>query len=209
MPQNQKTDNPKADREKTKWTDVAMVILTAFIAGAALWSAWIFQGQLNEAGKQTAAVERQMRQEQRAWVGIIDLTDIKVRVGEYPSFTVVVVNNGKTPALHVHAETTARSIPQWQKIAFEYPPRVGVQSDTAIQPNAQVFLKDVGAAAYGDQKITQLQFDAGRSGKMIAYIYGRMDYLDIFQTLHHTTFCAVLMPDLRSYAWCDQYNNAD
>lgn len=35
------------ERPKSKWHEIAMVILTVLIAGAAIYSAWIFQGQLS------------------------------------------------------------------------------------------------------------------------------------------------------------------
>ena len=35
-----------APREKAKWTDVALVLLTITIAIAAFWSAYVFVGQL-------------------------------------------------------------------------------------------------------------------------------------------------------------------
>lgn len=47
-----------APREKSKWTDGAMVLLTLLIAVAAFWSAWIFQGQLSEAHRATEIQER-------------------------------------------------------------------------------------------------------------------------------------------------------
>lgn len=41
--------NLKITREKSKWTDIATVSLSVVIAGAAIYSAWVFQGQLNTA----------------------------------------------------------------------------------------------------------------------------------------------------------------
>jgi hypothetical protein len=51
------------NRERSKFTDIALVILTLIIAGAALWSAFIFQGQLDVARDVAVASER-------AWIGL-------------------------------------------------------------------------------------------------------------------------------------------
>ncbi len=63
-------------RDKSKWTEIATVILTLVIAGAALWSAWIFQGQLKEAHRTTELAERQLELTARPW---IEVTDVRPR----------------------------------------------------------------------------------------------------------------------------------
>jgi hypothetical protein len=51
-------------RQKSPWTDIVMVVLTAVIAGAALYSAWSFSEQLTEVQLQTQLGER-------SWMGLI------------------------------------------------------------------------------------------------------------------------------------------
>jgi hypothetical protein len=57
-------------RQKSRWTDVATVILTAIIAAAALYSAWSFSDQLGEMHLQTQLGER-------AWMGLVGTVTIE------------------------------------------------------------------------------------------------------------------------------------
>jgi hypothetical protein len=50
----------QANRDRSKFSDIAMVVLTVFIVIAAFWSACIFQGQLNEARLANVNIQRQL-----------------------------------------------------------------------------------------------------------------------------------------------------
>jgi hypothetical protein len=66
-----------APREKSKAADWVLVGLTVAIAIAAFWSAWVFQGQLEEAKRTTELT----REAQRPWIKI---TDVELRKGYGP-----------------------------------------------------------------------------------------------------------------------------
>jgi hypothetical protein len=59
-----------APRDKAKWTEGATVILTVFIAAAAIYSAWVFQDQLKDARKSARWTAESFRLDERAWVEI-------------------------------------------------------------------------------------------------------------------------------------------
>jgi hypothetical protein len=64
---------PREKRERAKWTDIGTLILTFVVAGAGLWSAWIFQKQLTEArhqGEDAAADARAFRRHLRQEIGV-------------------------------------------------------------------------------------------------------------------------------------------
>jgi hypothetical protein len=84
------------ERPKSKMTEVAMVALTILVAMAAVYSAWIFQGQLKEA-------QRQLRQDQRPWLFFnTDYADVVPLKDEEPIFVPIELQNiGKTPAKNV------------------------------------------------------------------------------------------------------------
>jgi hypothetical protein len=102
-----------APRQKSKWTEIATVVLTLLIAGAAFWSAWIFQGQLTEARNATNLSEKQWKNQQVPW---LELEDNAVSISPafqfsdgpplpYPSVFVgpinyVIKNFGPAPAFH-------------------------------------------------------------------------------------------------------------
>lgn len=92
------------NREKPKATDWVTVGLTFLVAVAAFWSAWIFQGQLNE-------VRRSTRLSVRPWVGLdegldaIETTPLQVNAGGTAGlvYTIRTKNYSNTPAANVWA----------------------------------------------------------------------------------------------------------
>jgi hypothetical protein len=81
------------ERPKSKWHEITMVILTVVIAGAAIYSAWVFQGQLSL-----------MRDADRPWVKV-DITVTSPltydRNGMNIGLTFILTNVGKSPADNV------------------------------------------------------------------------------------------------------------
>jgi hypothetical protein len=226
MPLNQKTVDPKSGREKAKWTDVATVILTAIIAGAALVSAWIFNGQLTEGGKQTAAVERQMRQDQRAWVYI----ENSVFTGWKENIPVIVhfnlVNRGKTPAKQIKAnfileKLSADTIPTF---TYEGRPRFAPQTGILVPGFVDPKPFEVQSARWGSDSMGQVtqpwllsktDVEELNHGRAWVVLYGEIRYNDIFGTPHWIKLCewtSGRVDLVRSSApakACIDYNDAD
>src|ERR1035437_922051 len=96
-----------APREKSKWTDITIVILTVLIAIAAFWSACIFQRQLTEARKATQQNTESFRIDERAWVEIEPIKPILLMPSDTPNagalFTCDIYpkNFGKTVATDI------------------------------------------------------------------------------------------------------------
>lgn len=212
-------------RERASWTDKAIVLLTGGIVLLA-YMQWL---EMHGGGKQTdriiAADERlatamenavtqannsftgtvnQFRLEQRAWVGVLGVTNLKFSANEPASFSVMATNSGKTPALHVKQIITGKSRPSNERFIFQYGPPVGLESETVIQPGMQVMFN----TAPGDP-LPQLAIDDIKSGKTVMRLHGRIHYDDVFGQKHQTTFCFILKPDLATTQWCSDYNEAD
>lgn len=95
-----------APRTKSKWTDIAGIGVNLLIAGAAFYSAWVFQGQLNVARDTLYA-------QTRPWVGTgkieIKNTAFLIYPGNPPQarsqfnfeITVPLKDTGNSPALNV------------------------------------------------------------------------------------------------------------
>ncbi|MGH9816448.1 MAG: hypothetical protein ACRD6I_10260 [Candidatus Acidiferrales bacterium] len=47
------------------------------------------------------------------------------------------------------------------------------------------------------------------SGTHRFYLYGRVEYWDVFERPHWTTFCLYMANDLKSFRICDKYNDAE
>ncbi|MFI5126984.1 MAG: hypothetical protein ACHQJX_09165, partial [Candidatus Acidiferrales bacterium] len=141
--------------------------------------------------------------EQRAWVGVLGITSLKIKAAEPTDFQLMAVNSGRTPALHVKHLLTVKSMLTSQKFTFTHGPAMGANSDTVIQPNMQVpFVAEPDVP-------TQAQIDAIKSGTATLRIYGRIDYEDVFGAKHYTKFCFILGRDLTSLEWCSEYNEAN
>jgi len=146
------------------------------------------------------------RDEQRAWVGAVMVTNIKMEVNQPISFMAVLTNSGKTPALHVKSLIAGTVVLRGQPPDFAYRPPQTVQSDFTIQPGMQVS----NTPGPGGTALTDEQIKALKTGDLTTYLYGKMTYLDISKRTHHTTFCVVVLPpELDKWAWCDNYNEAD
>jgi hypothetical protein len=150
------------------------------------------------------ATQETMRQDNRAWVGVVDFTNIRLEVGTPATYTVIFTNSGKSPAIDVHGEATGQTVPKGQALKFVYFAPMGVPSDLTIQPDMRV-----GISPSTLTPLTDVMVNAVKSGDVTDYLYGRFTYKDVFSKIHHLTFCAYVKPDLTSYQWCSEYNTAD
>jgi hypothetical protein len=180
-------------REKPKWTDIVTVIVTCVIAFAALYSAWLFQGQLMQSTDF-------FRTDERAW--------LSVEVGEKNGkFGVVMKNTGKTPALNI-----------LYFASFVGGPR-GVLPQISA-PNTQElhhFLVAPGDVQTADNfELNYLQaFNLGGDRN---YVQGDISYDDIFGKTHHTVYCywteppPVRQPGVfpsSTFTMCGEHNKMD
>jgi hypothetical protein len=219
----------KHRREFPKWTDIAIVILT----GGIVLLAYMQHKDMTDSGAQTdriieadkriaTAMEGNLaqsirsldasielsRSDQRAWVGMVGI-DVNKAVQDSPfSYAVSIQNTGKTPALNVHILTTSKGVPKGQTPQFTYElPSNAPVAATTIQPSMRV--KMGGTPDSLSRPLTTDQFQSLKSGAAVMYIYGKIDYEDVFKGLHHTQFCGFLEADLASVHSCFQYNTAN
>ena len=94
-----------APREKSKWTEILTAVLTFCIAVAAIWSAWIFQGQLTEARRTTSLTRQQLEASIRPWIAV----DFEIigpitfdANGVVIPFATRLRNVGHSPAIYVY-----------------------------------------------------------------------------------------------------------
>jgi hypothetical protein len=148
---------------------------------------------------------------ERAWLGptraeISGLLPIPPGPPIY--FEVFIVNSGRTPALKVQTNIMARSFPIGTEFVAEYPPSLNALphygGSAVVQPRMEIFLR-----TQPTPPITQEMIDALRSSQIVFYIYGKIDYEDVFERSHHTTFCYFLHPTLDRMSACKTYNTAD
>jgi hypothetical protein len=215
-------------REKSRRSEIAMIILTLLIAVAAFWSACIFQEQLNIARRQFSdaaddarssrrhvrqqlaiaqasvdATDAQMRLDQRAWVAVSDVRATDFAIGLPFVITVVFKNTGKTPAEHFRVASALDPIAEGHKPAFA---DLGAISRGLLLPNgeANVMLNATSQSATG---VTKSGLEQVKSGKLIIYVHGRITYDDVFGCHHWTTFCHFWQG--KSLGICQEHNDTD
>lgn len=59
-----------------------------------------------------------------------------------------------------------------------------------------------------DGPLSAADVEAVRTGKKVLYIFGRIEYTDVFRTEHHSTFCVFLTKDHESGTACSEYSEA-
>jgi hypothetical protein len=150
----------------------------------------------------------QNRLDQRAWVGQIDATVSEVTEGRTATFTITLNNSGKTPALRMAPKFRSFvGTPATQNIIPSYGPTTGnnVRGGRGVlQPNGRGLLVQA-----SDHQLTHVDIERLKAGEMVYWIFGRIDYEDIFKRAHTTTFCDFVETNLTSLAPCPTYNDAD
>ncbi len=89
-----------APRERSKAADWALVVVSCLAVVGAIWSAFIFQGQLTEARNATKAAQEQLETMDRPWVSITLAPDGPL------AFT----SDGLNVNLHVHLENIGHGV---------------------------------------------------------------------------------------------------
>jgi hypothetical protein len=214
-------------RDRPKWTDVAIVILTAGICYFAYVQsremvntgiqtdkiiaaderlATAMENSVKEASNSLKATIDQSHLDQRAWVGPIEATPVQdLKVGGRPIFGVVVTNSGKTPALNLQHMLRTDVYKKGATFRPTYPSPSIERSISVLQPGMRITF--VTNAVEGP--VTQANIDTLKSGAYVIKYYGRMSYDDVFGGHHMTTFCLYIAPNLTGVSSCDSYNQAN
>lgn len=144
------------------------------------------------------------RHDQRAWVGMVASTGLKLEVGLNSTASFIVLNAGKTPALKVAGRVERVLLPKGEKFVPVYTDIRRQKSVSVIQPGTTKAYNTVSPGPF-----TKEAEDVLKSNSQVLYFYGKFDYEDVFKQPHHSTFCMFLLPDLKTLVYCDVYNEAD
>jgi hypothetical protein len=190
-----------------QWTMVVItgggVIVAAFTIGilnetlkATQIAADAAKTQATAAKQAIELAEKTLRQDQRAWVGVKEITFRgQVRPGSELFAVIQVQNTGKTPALEVAIEN-ALTFKKPTKESLAGLPKIGPFAKIAIAPN-NIF---IAIQMFGQGDIEKLE-------SSIAYIYGKISYKDVFDGEHETWFCSYYRRDFfPALRFCDTLN---
>jgi regulator of extracellular matrix RemA (YlzA/DUF370 family) len=115
---------------------------------------------------------------------------LRVAVGEEPSFLLRVKNFGLTPAYNFSV-TRSTAIGPWP-LDTDLPIGSPQESTQSLPPGAISFW-----GSDPDKKggtVTVAEFAEMRDGKRRFYIFGRISYVDAFDSPRYTNFCLAIVP---------------
>jgi hypothetical protein len=137
----------------------------------------------------------QSRLEQRAWVGIFDVQASDFEVTKPILIAVHVTNTGRTPAVKLQGlSVTGHAYPPDELNDQDFrnvDEKVNESTLGQLMPNAVVTLPTA-----TELPMTQQRFDNIASGREVIYIWGKLQYEDVFKRPHYTTFCLYTTPRL-------------
>ena len=204
-----------APREKSKWTDVSLVVLTLLIAAAAFWSAHIFQYQVSESSES-------FRTDERAWVEIEPIKPVLIAqenatFGATFTCDIYPKNVGKTVARDIMVNAndllsakgfdndaaTVRSTQDNLLLGKNREMESGKQLILPNNPVPKVLAPNtVSAAPF------RLTCEAPKNHG-VHYLIGRIDYCDEFKVKHWLKFCFHIV-NARGEIWpCQEGNDED
>lgn len=198
-------DKPQAKPEPKHWLEYAIfvfVIATALATGAAAY--YTRQQWLTAADQEKRSL--------RAYLAINTTINIKI---DTQKMKISVDNFGQTPAKN------STMFSNWKFLAFgdplppdfNFPEAPGCTAPTGQEkmfPGIGIILPKNPVAATRNHCPYELAYlQAAERKEINAWYYGHIDYSDIFNERHHTTFCFLWWPFEQRSIMCDRHNEID
>jgi len=155
-------------------------------------------------------IRRNFTVDQRAWLGVGEVAvDTNIREGMPLKFYPILMNSGKTPALHVMQRGGWSLVPLTDSPTTEAALELEINRHPdflqgVIQPGAKRNLWDC-----GEKPLTKQQEEGLRNGSMILRVFAKITYRDIFGEEHLTKFCSTFDPHTMQFGPCPFYQDAN
>lgn len=145
--------------------------------------------------------------EQRAWVGVSEIAADPLKVGRRISCRAFVANSGKTPAKNVRGWIRIRDHDPEGAVPFVYMGQgdAPLQSAYVLAPQPSAYRPSI--LVMSDAPLTLPVLDRFNAGRLVVYIYGRIEYDDVFGRPHWTQFGAIMRK--RGIVAAPEHNDCD
>jgi len=190
------------------WTDIATFALAAAVFVVTVWNILYVRIQTRNLQTQTDLLSRAIQltqNEQRAWLGV---TAIRANWDVLPPIiTLVLTNRGNSPALKVRHEVRLITKPLDDPFCCDDVANAELipkGSTTTILPGESYNIGPGITDDRGKEVIEALQ-----SGDRAVYIFGWVEYQDVFEKCHRTTFARYALLAVPGWAHTDFYNEMD
>lgn len=177
------------------------------------------QKQVGAAQDSVKAIQRQMRQDQRAWLTPTCETKATLRDGQPIGQLCYYTNTGKTPAKRIKAQFMMKIVREDDVGMFDYPKKVVTRSDVnALFPPQR---EPLGIYLYVPDRYPEqvLYTDPTKTlflnGTIMFMVYGEITYNDIFGIRHWIHYCTTTYAPIthltkpRISKACSDYNDTD
>lgn len=155
--------------------------------------------QADAAQGSVKAIQRQMRQDQRAWIkiefGPLVSHDNPTKGTSIPTVAATITNTGKSPAKKIFVKMTMEKVPNGQSPSFTFPLPITVTIGSMWQGRLEP-LRDVTILWINPQtkEVEPRPLTAAEDAELVhgkAYIatYATVTYEDVFGIHHQTTSC--------------------
>ena len=176
------------------------------------------EAQAQSSRASVAAIQEQMKIDQRAWVGMLAVTDVSFNKTDGLLATISFLNSGKTPASNVELCKGYRlsEVPLSGPTPEDIKGIGGCGPGKAIGPQGKF---NIGwGHAWPAEPTTTAQhqglseflakYQAIKDKKLFAYFFGTIKYDDAFANRRETDFCIFLAdPDKPQIGGCDTFND--
>jgi hypothetical protein len=183
----------------------------------------IAQKQANAAQASVSAIQRQMQQDQRPWIALsfvsteIQVQGLRITENEPLRIPVRTINTGKTPARKVVANIFVEIVKNGEspKLDLAKVPPSKLLFGILFPNNPSVDLvfrmRKKGAAEAAFDALSSTEFQGLNSKTVYIAVYGRIDYVDVFNIPRWTKFCGWTSgsPGYYSAQACTAYNSVD
>lgn len=158
--------------------------------------------------KAQAAASEQLRLDERAWVTEVSISG-EPQIDQPFAILVELRNTGKTPARHFQGKIVSDPSPRGAEPDLAKLKAIRYTGSGILAPNSSKFLTTYPLKGSATEKLPKEGMDEVKASTL--YVFGRVEYDDIFDCHHWSTFCAFLDPreNYRKYSLCKQHNDAD
>jgi hypothetical protein len=216
MPSSSEADQPPADADETQakpepktepkhWLEYAIfvfVVATAAATGAA--ACYTRQQWLTALDQEKRSL--------RAYVAVSTTDPIKI---DSQKMTITVDNFGQTPAKDITMFSSWEFMPFGEPLPsdFGFPEKPGCSAPTGqdkVKPGIGILMPKNPLAGTHNHCPDELAYLLQAERKELnAFYYGHIEYSDIFNERHHTTFCFLYWPFEQRSIVCDRHNEID
>ncbi|MGB8802707.1 MAG: hypothetical protein WCC97_18665 [Candidatus Acidiferrales bacterium] len=181
----------------------------------------IAQKQAQAAQDSVQAIQRQMTQDQRAWItttlGQWHISQDNTTKEAVVYVPITVTNTGKTPAKHIFTAAAVEYVQNGKAPTFSYdvPGRtnaVAVLFPTNHSDFDGELLRAISPTETDIRKLSEEEYKAINRGAAYLAIYGQVSYLDVFKVRHWVKFCSFSNPPpgtTLTARGCTNYNDID